>query len=144
MTQRRHLPSTIVVLGLLVCASAIHARTAVDLASEGAPSIHGTSAEEQFGYCTAVGDLDGDGLAELVVGAPGLEDSAGTAHAGAVFVFRVSTLGALSGDAAANCAMARKMGVAIHEELDAAALAAQRLRAALADVTVSADDCDFA
>ncbi|MEA3409645.1 MAG: integrin alpha [Candidatus Eisenbacteria bacterium] len=99
MTERRHLPSTIVALGLLLCASAVHAGIDIDLASEGAPSIHGTSAEEQFGYCTAVGDLDGDGLAELVVGAPGRADSTGTAHTGAVFVFSVSALGALSTDA---------------------------------------------
>ncbi len=98
MTERRHHPSTNVALGLLLCASVLHAGTVIDLASEGAPSIHGTYAEEQFGYCTAVGDLDGDGSAELVVGAPGLADSAGTAHAGAVFVFRISTLDTLSAE----------------------------------------------
>ena len=98
MTERRHHPSTVAVLGLLLCASVLHAGTVIDLASEGAPSIHGTYAEEQFGYCAAVGDLDGDGSAELVVGAPGLADSAGTAHAGAVFVFRLSTLDTLSAE----------------------------------------------
>ena len=98
MIERRHPPSTIAALGLLLCASVLHAGTVIDLASEGAPSIHGTSAEEQFGYCTAVGDLDGDGGAELVVGAPGLADSAGTAHTGAVFVFRLSALDTLSAE----------------------------------------------
>ncbi len=98
MTQRRHHPSTIAALGLLLCASVLHAGAVIDLASEGAPSIHGTYAEEQFGYCTAVGDLDGDGSAELVVGAPGLADSTGTAHAGAVFLFSLSTLDTLSAE----------------------------------------------
>jgi hypothetical protein len=98
MTERRHDPSTIAALGLLLCASILHAGTVIDLASEGAPSIHGTYAEEQFGYCTAVGDLDGDGGAELLVGAPGLADSTGTAHTGAVFAFRISTLDTLSAE----------------------------------------------
>jgi len=98
MTERRHDPSTIAALGLLLCASVLHAGTVIDLASEGAPTIHGTYAEEQFGYCTAVGDLDGDGSAELVVGAPGLADSAGPAHTGAVFLFSLSTLDTLSAE----------------------------------------------
>ena len=102
MIERRHPPSTIAALGLLLCASVLHAGTVIDLASEGAPSIHGTYAEEQFGYSTAVGDLDGDGAAELLVGAPGLADSTGTAHTGAVFAFRVSTLDTLSAEVRAT------------------------------------------
>jgi len=98
MTDRRPHASTIATLGLLLCASVLHAGAVIDLASEDAPSILGTHAEEQFGYCTAVGDLDGDGSAELVVGAPGLADSTGTAHTGAVYVFRLSVLDTLSAE----------------------------------------------
>jgi hypothetical protein len=84
---------------LIMGAAAARAGTTVDLAGENAPSIRGTSAEEQFGYCAAIGDLDGDGGAELVVGAPGLADSALGEHTGGVLVFRASVVDALTEDA---------------------------------------------
>ncbi|MFH1688796.1 MAG: integrin alpha [Candidatus Eisenbacteria bacterium] len=102
MTERRRRQATIAPWGILLCATALHASTVVDLASEAAPSIRGTATEDQFGHCMGSGDLDGDGSAELVVGAPGLADSAGGPHAGAVFVFRLSALDTLSVSAHAS------------------------------------------
>ena len=102
MSERRHHRAGIAACGILLCAAAVRAGTVVDLASESAPSIHGSGAESQFGYCVGAGDLDGDGRVELVVGAPGLEDSAGGQHAGAVFVFRLTALDTLSAGARAS------------------------------------------
>ena len=84
-------------LSIALCAAPLRAGTTIDLASENVPSIHGEAAEEQFGYCLAAGDLDGDDSDELIVGAPGVADSSGSLHTGAVFVFRASDLDALSG-----------------------------------------------
>ncbi len=96
MTEMRHHWTVTAACAIMLCATALNAGTVVDLASEATPSIHGAAAEDQFGYCVGAGDLDGDGIAELVVGAPGLADSTGGQHAGAVFVFRLSVLDTLS------------------------------------------------
>ena len=101
MTQRIHHRATVGAAGLLLCASILHAGTVIDLASQSVPAVHGTFNEEQFGYCVAAGDLDGDGDTEVVVGAPGLADSIAGAHTGAVYVFRLSTLDTLSTEARA-------------------------------------------
>jgi hypothetical protein len=58
----------------------------IDLAEHAVPTIVGSHAEEQFGYASAAGDVNGDGRPELVVGAPG-HKSGGEYHAGAVYVF---------------------------------------------------------
>lgn len=59
---------------------------------DGLPLVIGDS----FGQGLAnLGDLDGDGLAELGVGAPGADD--GAMNAGAFFVIRVSASGSLQG-----------------------------------------------
>ena len=100
-TLRNH-TAVVATCGILLFAAVAHAGTLIDLASEIAPVIHGTSAEDQFGYCIGEGDLDGDGLSELVVGAPGIADSSGQQHAGAVFVFRFSDLDTLSSVAPAT------------------------------------------
>lgn len=99
MTQRMHHKAAVAAAGLLLCASTLHAGAVIDLASKSVPAVHGTLNEEQFGYCVAAGDLDGDGDTELIVGAPGFADSVSGAHTGAVYVFRLSTLDTLSFEA---------------------------------------------
>jgi hypothetical protein len=79
----------------------VQAGALVDLSVDPAPFIRGTHAEEAFGHCAAIGDLDGDGEPELAVGAPGLADNSGGTHGGAVFVFGVSDLSSLSGEGSA-------------------------------------------
>ena len=102
MTDRRHRRATTAALGLLLCSTAACAGAVIDLASEDAPSLGGETQEEQFGYCVALGDLDGDGRGELIVGAPGAADSSGVLHAGAVYVFRAATLEELEEDTRAS------------------------------------------
>lgn len=67
------------------------AGTVIDLSSRAVPTLLGSHAEEQFGYSTAAGDVDGDGALELVVGAPGHRTAAGY-HVGAVYVFEAGAL----------------------------------------------------
>lgn len=51
----------------------------------GSPYLSGETSRDWFGIAVALADVDGDGVADLIVGAPG-EDSAGT-EAGAVYIF---------------------------------------------------------
>ncbi len=50
-------------------------------------SVMGADAGGRLGSTLACGDVDGDGLDELFVGAPGVNGADGTVEAGAVFVF---------------------------------------------------------
>lgn len=68
----------------------------IDLSETSAPTIIGSEAHGQFGYCLAVADIDGDGEEELLVGAPGHSTEDGTAHQGAVYVFERSSLDSLA------------------------------------------------
>lgn len=72
------------------------AGTVVDLASERLPAILGGGPYEEFGYSSAWGDLNGDGVAELAVGAPGLAGPDGRFHEGGVYVFTRAMLETLS------------------------------------------------
>ncbi|WP_372350371.1 FG-GAP-like repeat-containing protein [Streptomyces sp. KL116D] len=47
-----------------------------------------TNQGDQFGAALGAGDGDGDGCADLAVGAPGTDDAAGHTDAGAVYVFK--------------------------------------------------------
>jgi hypothetical protein len=62
--------------------------------------VHGTRANQDFGYAVAGGDLDGDGIAELIVGAP-IDDAAGR-PTGRVLVYK----GTKQGPAAAPLELA--------------------------------------
>jgi hypothetical protein len=65
-----------------------------------APARYGAAAKEQFGTAlAAAGDLDGDGYADLLVGAPGWVES-GFTGAGAVYVVRGPVTGVASVDTA--------------------------------------------
>lgn len=60
----------------------------VDTATEPALTFSGSEAGATFGAALAVGDLDGDGVPELVVGAPGTDGGSGDDDAaGAVLVY---------------------------------------------------------
>ncbi len=50
-------------------------------------SLRGTAGNGRFGAALACGDLDGDGLDELFVGAPGVDDPGGLDEVGALYVF---------------------------------------------------------
>ncbi|MBN2564809.1 MAG: FG-GAP repeat protein [Candidatus Eisenbacteria bacterium] len=63
------------------------AGTLIDLSLERVPAICGDVPEGQFGFCTAIADLDGNGFRELIVGAPGMPGTTGTDHTGGVFLF---------------------------------------------------------
>lgn len=77
---------------LLLAASPALGRT-IDLAATPASLVvRGREAREAFGSALCAADLDGDGAAELAVGAPGLSSPDGPAAAGGVFVFARSAL----------------------------------------------------
>lgn len=84
---RTRIPTAAALVGLawLWSAPASGARV-VDLAEHAVPTIVGSHAEEQFGYASAAGDMNGDGRPELIVGAPGHRGGSGF-HDGAVYVF---------------------------------------------------------
>jgi len=84
----------------LLCAppSALGAIT-IDLGSTSAIALLGSRSEEQFGYSSASGDVDGDGASELIVGAPGYASGKDDPHAGAVYVFDRDVLAALGSPA---------------------------------------------
>jgi hypothetical protein len=73
------------------------AESIIDLSIELVPAICGGSPEGQFGFCAAMGDLDGDGAPELVVGAPGMPGPTGLYHTGGVYIFGSSLAQVLAG-----------------------------------------------
>ena len=74
-------------------------------------SVGPTSTGSGFGTSVAIGDVDGDGLGDLVVGAP-LHDR-GQTDEGAVFVFLGAYGGGVLYDAMGSYDMAWRIGVAV-------------------------------
>lgn len=50
------------------------------LTSSAIHAFYGTEANDWLGYALATGDIDGDGLADLIVGAPGSDEASGAVH----------------------------------------------------------------
>ncbi|MCK6521177.1 hypothetical protein L6R49_07020 [Myxococcota bacterium] len=66
----------------------------VDLATD-ALRLDGSASGDNFGRALALaGDLDGDGVSELIVGAPGYDDATAGADAGAVYVLSGASVAA--------------------------------------------------
>jgi hypothetical protein len=78
----------------LLIAAPVSAGTVIDLSEVRVPTLVGSMPGEQFGYTVALGDIDGDGAAELVVGAPGHTADGELRNAGAVYIFDRTTNGA--------------------------------------------------
>ncbi len=70
-------------------------RDALTDAASAAITLQGEGTAGRFGSSLACGDVDGDGLDELFIGAPGVNASDGTAEAGALYGF--TALGASAG-----------------------------------------------
>ncbi|MSQ00381.1 MAG: VCBS repeat-containing protein [Myxococcales bacterium] len=60
----------------------------VDAESRPSVTLAGKGTDARFGAHLGCGDLDGDGLDELLVGAPGLDSDAGNHDVGAIYVYR--------------------------------------------------------
>ncbi|NOY27372.1 MAG: hypothetical protein GXP62_16015 [Oligoflexia bacterium] len=87
---------------------------------DAAAIVRGTSASQQVGIdVEIVGDIDGDGSAEMVVGAGDRDECSSTSAAGAAYLFYGGLAGSLTeadadvtvtGDATGDCAGARILG----------------------------------
>lgn len=86
-------------------AGAVYVFPGRDALADGATptlTVRGGASEGRFGAEVACADLDGDGLDEVVVGAPGQDAPDGTIEVGAVYAF--AGLGATSGTIGASAA----------------------------------------
>ncbi|MER5686188.1 FG-GAP-like repeat-containing protein [Streptomyces sp. NPDC002205] len=103
--------SLTVVPGSLTGPSAA-ARKTLTQASSGVPGT--AESGDSFGAATAVGDINGDGYADLAVGAPGEDDTSGNADRGAVTVlYGPSLTSGLSYTTVGTTAAGAKLGSAV-------------------------------
>lgn len=85
MTRRSHpAPFAILTLGL-TCLLAPPAAAHLSIIRQGAETVGANEPGDQYSRAVAAGDFNGDGIDDLVVGAP-QEDIGSTANAGAIFV----------------------------------------------------------
>lgn len=108
------------------------------LASSANAIFRGASPGDRFGTSVAVGDVGGDGLNDLVVGAP-LNDSAGT-DAGAVYVYRGKS--PFAGQSTAQAAV-RLLGPSSQDNFGAVLALGDVTGDTLADVVVGAPFVGF-
>ncbi|MCG8603919.1 hypothetical protein MJD09_02840, partial [bacterium] len=63
------------------------------LVTDATLTINGSNPRDKFGWSVAAGDIDNDGLEDLIVGAPQADGANGLDNAGAAYVFWDTTLG---------------------------------------------------
>ena len=115
------------------------AGTIIDLSTQRVPTVVGAGTDEQFGYAGDSGDLDGDGEAELIVGAPGRPTAGAAGSAGAVYVLDAGSVMALEAPAEASAvAWAAIAGVTPGERFGETVLVADVNADSLPDLIVGA------
>lgn len=99
--------------------------------------LYGVAAEDRFGTSAAVKDVNGDDIADLIVGAP-LNDAV-DADAGRVYVFFGGSLASGS----ANTAQVRLSGLPTHNSFGRSVRAGDVDGDGLADLLIGAPDADY-